>query len=253
MFDVWNHGLPEISGVSRSRSKIIEQIHFVRDQDMHSLCYIPLFNREQPATWGEDIQRIVDDYNEQLNGITLLTGHTLPLYDELLLDLESGQALTLNKTRFVFITLDGADLELAANKLYHLAVAGYYPVLLYPETDKRVQRNPDLLYKFVKNGAYTMVNAMSLLQTNDKALKKCIRTLLNGNLIHMIGNYTETLLSERDERDEVTGILTKYSPEQSEQIQKNFSNLLNRSQIIIEEPLHVDKRSFSSFFSKSRA
>ncbi|KQL58491.1 MULTISPECIES: CpsB/CapC family capsule biosynthesis tyrosine phosphatase [Bacillaceae] len=254
MFDVWNEGLPEISGVSRSRSKLLEQIHFLRDRHMQSLCYIPLFKRDDAATWGDEVTKTVKAYNEKLNGITLLQGQVLPLDDDLLTDLQAGRAIPLNKTLFVLVTLDGEDLQNAAEKLYQLAVAGYYPVLLYPEKDTRIQKHPDLLYKLVKQGAYTMMDATSLLSTTDKGRKKCTRALVSGNLIHMIGNYSEIFTKwDENKMEEVDTILSKINPAQQKSIKENFANLLSSKTIRIEEPLHVDKRSISSFFSKSKA
>lgn len=254
MFDVWKEGLPEISGVSRSRSKLLEQIHFLRDRHMQSLCYIPLFKREHPATWGDEITKTVKAYNERLNDITLLPGKVLPLNDDLLTDLKAGKAIPLNKTLFVLVTLNGEDLQGAAEKLYRLAVAGYYPVLLYPEKDTRIQKNPDLLYKLVKQGAYTIMDATSLLSITDKGRRKCIRALVSGNLIHMIGNYSEIFTKyDEDKVEEIDMVLSKINPAQKEQMKENLGNLLSSKSIRIEEPLHIDKRSISSFFSKSKA
>ncbi len=178
----------------------------------------------------------------------------LPLNDDLLTDLKAGKAIPLNKTLFVLVTLNGEDLQGAAEKLYRLAVAGYYPVLLYPEKDTRIQKNPDLLYKLVKQGAYTIMDATSLLSITDKGRRKCIRALVSGNLIHMIGNYSEIFTKyDEDKVEEIDMVLSKINPAQKEQMKENLGNLLSSKSIRIEEPLHIDKRSISSFFSKSKA
>ncbi len=57
MFDTISHVLPELSGVSRSKSKTIEQFRVLQQSGMDSICYIPPFQMDNNNTWGEAVQK----------------------------------------------------------------------------------------------------------------------------------------------------------------------------------------------------
>ncbi|MBM7839979.1 protein-tyrosine phosphatase [Alkalihalobacillus xiaoxiensis] len=255
MFDTISHVLPELSGVSRSKSKTIEQFRVLQQSGMDSICYIPPFQMDNNNTWGEAVQKTVEKYSEDESfpaGLNLSAGHTLTLSPELLNDLMTGRALPLNETEFVLIDLSNTSLQVATTDFYNLAVAGYYPIILYPEKDERFQENPDLLYKLVKSGAYTLIDASSMIKSS-KQQKKFIRALLNSQLVHMVGNYTKILLEEEHDRATVNEFVRKHSPKYGDYILTNLTNLLEGRAIQIEEPLRAEKKFLSSFFAKSKS
>lgn len=256
MFDTLSHVLPDISGVSRSKSKTIEQFRVLQQNGIDSICYIPPFQMDNKHTWGEVVQKTVQKFGDDSSfpaGFRLSAGHTLTLAPGLLDELITGQALAVNRTEFVFIDLTNSSIQTATTDLYNMAVAGYYPVILYPEKDERFVERPDLLYKLVKSGAYTMIDASSLSKNSSKQKKKFIRALLNSYLIHMVGNYSEVILELDEDISGINEFIHKHSPKNGSSILTNLTNLLEGKAIQIEEPLRVEKKFLSSLFAKSKS
>ncbi|WP_054709616.1 CpsB/CapC family capsule biosynthesis tyrosine phosphatase [Bacillus sp. JCM 19041] len=250
MFDISNYLLPFSKGVSRAKSRTLEHFSFLLENGIHSLCYAPYFDDTDSATWGEAVHRIVDDYKSESTfpkDFSLVSGHTLKLSSSLIDDLHDGKALTLNGTAYVLIDLQDASLEKASNQLYELALGGYIPILLHPEQDQRFQKDPEALYRMVKNGAYTLMQAASLLGNHGKHAKKCVQLLIKSRLIHMVASYESSQTKDELDLVNIESLLKKVNSSYEEAIKMNVMNLLEGRSAIIAEPMHPEKKRLSFF------
>ncbi|WP_078394178.1 CpsB/CapC family capsule biosynthesis tyrosine phosphatase [Shouchella patagoniensis] len=250
MFDISNYLLPFSLGVSRAKSRTLEHFSSLLENGIHSLCYAPYFDETDTATWGEAVQRVVNNYKAETTfpkDFSLVAGHTLKLSSSLRDDLHEGKALPLSGTAYVLIDVKDASLDKASNQLYELALGGYMPILLHPERDQRFQKDPAILYRMVKNGSYTLMQAASLLGVHGKQAKKCAQLLIKSRLIHMVASYEDSPTKDELDLVKIEPFLKKVDPSYGEALKMNLMNLLEGRPGVITEPMHPEKKRLSFF------
>lgn len=72
--------------------------------------------------------------------------------------------------------------------IFNVLTEGWIPIIVHPERNKVIQRNPAILYDWVKTGALIQVNAGSLTGLFGEDARVTSFHLLNHNLVHVIAS-----------------------------------------------------------------
>ena len=71
-----------------------------------------------------------------------------------------GRILPLNETNYLFIEFPSGSVPRYAERLFfELQTEGLIPIIVHPERNQEIIENPDLLYKFVNNGALSQADS----------------------------------------------------------------------------------------------
>ncbi|MES2392355.1 MAG: CpsB/CapC family capsule biosynthesis tyrosine phosphatase, partial [Acidobacteriota bacterium] len=94
---------------------------------------------------------------------------------------------TINAHEYLLIELhDYAVSPNLGETLYELRVAGMTPILTHPERNPMLQRDPERLIDWMRNGLLTQVTAGSVLGDMGKAAEKMAHKLLEDRWVHFL-------------------------------------------------------------------
>jgi protein-tyrosine phosphatase len=142
---------------------------------------------------GPDIRRRVQSLQFELDaaGINcrLVPGCDAHIVPDLVNRLKSGDALTLNDSRYVLVEPPHHILPPNIDRLFFdLLSAGYVPVLTHPERMSWVDRNQELLDRLNRSGVWMQVTAGAIVGGfGEKARRESERMLRKG-MVHIVAS-----------------------------------------------------------------
>lgn len=131
----------------------------------------------------------------QVEGLDLkvLPGNEIYISPSTVSDIVSGQALTLNNSRFVLLELPSNDVPKYTDTIiYELQIKGYFPIVSHPERNARIIDNPNILHSMLEKGALTQMNLQSLEGMYGKSAMETAQVLLKHNMIHFAATDTHS-------------------------------------------------------------
>lgn len=137
-------------------------------EGIHTIVATPHHQNSRYLNEKKDIVQYVQKLNVLLKQekvpLTILPGQEVRLYGEILEDYRAGEILTLNDTgKYLFIEFPSSQVpHYAEQLLFDIQSKGLIPIIVHPERNSRLLEEPDLLYKFITNGALAQVTAGSL-------------------------------------------------------------------------------------------
>lgn len=130
------------------------------------------------------LKKIKEAYNGNIN---LYLGNEI-YYENNMLDLlMSGEATTLNNSRYMLFELPmNSEVNNLKEAIFNLKVKGVIPVMAHPERYEVFQKYPNELYDLINQGCLMQCNFGSLVGIYGKEASKCIKTLLKHDMVHFM-------------------------------------------------------------------
>ena len=152
---------------------------------------------------------------------------------------------TLNNSRYILIELPPTNFPKdLCNIVYELKEKNYIPVFAHVERYREVQENPELIYEVINAGAIIQVNSHSILGKSGKELQKVCNTLLNRNMVHVVG--TDAHSSKRRTPiflDAYKYVSEKYSKEMADDLFiKNNNAIINNEALNLPKPYKEEQK-----------
>ena len=192
MIDIHCHILPGIDDGPKTMEDSLNMARKAIDSGITTIVATPHLNRNYDNTRSVILEKV-----EQLNGrlkeeeipLTVLPGQEIAIYGDIIDDIKRGIIQPLCGTQYVFIELPPNAVPMFAEKLiYDLQINQIIPIIVHPERNTQIVKQPELLYKLVKNGALTQITASSLLRGFGKETTKLAEKLIEANLVHFIAS-----------------------------------------------------------------
>ncbi|WP_309545159.1 tyrosine-protein phosphatase, partial [Halobacillus trueperi] len=131
----------------------------------------------------------------------------------------------------------------ASQLFFDMQVAGYQPVIVHPERNKAIIENPDLLYSFVKRGAFAQLTAASVCGKFGKKIKKYSEQLIEANLAHLIASDAHNTTSRGFCMSEAYSEVRKnYGLDMVYMLSENAEDVIAGRVLQAEPPHHVKKK-----------
>jgi protein-tyrosine phosphatase len=142
---------------------------------------------------GPDIRIRIDALQSHLDeaGIEcrLVSGGDVHVAPDLVAKLRSGEALSINDSRYVLVEPPHHILPPNIEGLFfNLLSAGYIPILTHPERMSWIEREYDIIVRLVRSGAWMQITAGALLGDFGPRAKKWSSQLLREGLVHIVAS-----------------------------------------------------------------
>ncbi|WP_226580888.1 tyrosine-protein phosphatase [Halobacillus litoralis] len=258
MIDLNCHILPGLDDGPDTMEKSLEMAKAAVDQGIETVVAAPRF---QPSIYENNRERILShcrELNDELfqQGIDLkiLPGHEVKIHGELVDDIKSGTIIPVNETsNYVFIVFSNKEIpHYAKQVLYDMHISGYLPVIVHPEQNQILKKEPDLLYQLVKNGAITQISAASLMNKHGRSTQKFALQLIEHNLAHVIASNAYDhrkkgfFLPQAYEK-----VKKVYGSEVMYQFMENAHVILNNEMVYADPPERIKSKKKLGIFPSS--
>ncbi|ARI76282.1 tyrosine-protein phosphatase [Halobacillus mangrovi] len=257
MIDLHSHILPRVDDGAVSLKDSIEMAKAAVEDGITEIVATPHHKTTRFDNYKSEILPKVNKLNEALaeQGIplTVLPGQETRVYGDFVDDLQNGEILTINEhTNYVLVEFPHAQVPWFAKQLlYNLQMGGYRPIIVHPERNEQLIEEPDLLYEFVSNGAFTQLTAGSICGHFGKEYKKFSYELMNANLAHLIScdahntSHRGFCLTEA-----YTAVRAEYGLERVFFFAENAEAVVEGNMVDTFEPEQVKRSKLLGLFSK---
>jgi protein-tyrosine phosphatase len=122
--------------------------------------------------------------------LTLGAGCDFHLSYENVQTLRSGAATyTINQKNYLLVELDDFAIPPNLHDTFHnIQLLGTSPIITHPERNALVQRQPDLLRRWLQQGCYSQVTAQSLLGGFGGHAQKAALSWLDQDMVHFVAS-----------------------------------------------------------------
>ena len=249
MIDIHCHILPEVDDGSRSLNESIEMAMIAKEQGITKIVNTSHYHPDFRYKKGEELLKELEDFNnvlkENMIDIEVVIGNEIYYTKDLIKEIDELDFYTLNNSRYILIELPPTNFPKdLCNIVYELKEKNYIPVFAHVERYREVQENPELIYEVINAGAIIQVNSHSTLGKSGKELQKVCNTLLNRNMVHVVG--TDAHSSKRRTPiflDAYKYVSEKYSKEMADDLFiKNNNAIINNEALNLPKPYKEEQK-----------
>lgn len=177
MIDIHCHILPGLDDGPNQVEESLIMLEKAVEEGINTIVVTPHHNNafkpsiEQIIKGRDKLQEIIYDKNIP---ISLILGQEIRIYGELLEDYINGKLFSVKKdSRYLLIEFDSSDVPKYSERLfYDMQCKGLIPIIVHPERNKKILKHPEILYKFIQNGALSQITASSITGQFGKKVQK---------------------------------------------------------------------------------
>lgn len=193
MIDVHSHILPSVDDGAQSEADSIAMAKAAIEEGIDTIVATPHHKNLRYDNYREDIVKNVSILNELFEAhnlpLTVLPGQEVRMYGEILEDLEKGEILPINDSKYIFIEFPSDSVpQYTEQILYDIQLEGYTPVIVHPERNRELLQNPNKMYQLIRKGALSQVTAASVVGKFGKKIEQFTHQLIEANLTHLIAS-----------------------------------------------------------------
>lgn len=193
MIDLHCHILPGVDDGAENEQAAIAMAREAVQQGITHIVATPHHRNRSYDNPAELIKHRVQALNQLIDKenipLTILPGQEPRVFGEMVEAYHSGELLTLNESQYVFIEFPSNHVPRYSKQLiYDLRVEGLNPIIVHPERNSEIVKDPNILYEFVQNGALSQLTATSLVGDFGKKIKKFSLDCIEHSLSHFIAS-----------------------------------------------------------------
>ena len=200
--DIHCHILPGIDDGARDRAEAVEMARIAYSQDTTTIVTTPHnYPRSHQSVLEESrhrvglLNRAVAEHS--LN-VTLLSGQEIRITSRLKEQLESGDGVTINSTRYVLTEPPFNSFpDYVVQEIAAIMSLGYRPVIAHPERNTIIQKDPDIVRRLISMGALTQINTGSLLNHYGPGCKEAGEYLIKHEMAHVLATDAHSSRGQR--------------------------------------------------------
>ncbi|TVY10387.1 tyrosine-protein phosphatase [Paenibacillus cremeus] len=198
MIDIHTHILPGIDdgaedmdeAIRMAKAAVVEGISVVIATPHHANG-----KYDNPGTRvASQVQELNDRLVQERIPLSILQGQEIRIYDRLIDDLQSNQAIALHNSPYLLLELPSGEVPSNTEDLIHeLRVLRKIPIIAHPERNMELAAQPAKLMRLIELGALSQLTSHSVNGVfGSKMQKKCVQWCKEG-LVHFISSDAHNL------------------------------------------------------------
>ena len=191
MIDIHCHILPGIDDGARSLEESLKMAEIAAADGIQQMVATPhLFNGLSDDPEPAEILEHIAALQAHIGGkLRILPGSETHVTHDVAERVKSKRVTPINRCNYLLVEFPQFTVPLGADDVfYKLQLQGIHPILVHPERNIQIQKQPSLVAGFVARGVFTQVTAMSIAGEFGIPAKKCAETLLQHNCVHFLAS-----------------------------------------------------------------
>lgn len=194
MIDLHCHILPNLDDGPPTLDESLAMARLAVEDGIHTIVATPhtlngvYVNRVEEVS--ENLAILQEALAEEHIALTLYPGADVHLCPDMLKQIESGEAGTINHARkYIMLELPSHTIPTGAkDEIFKLKINGITPIISHPERNSVIQQDAGILHHLIAMGALGQVTAMSLVGDFGTFVKRTAENLITQRLIHIIAS-----------------------------------------------------------------
>lgn len=215
--DIHIHILPGIDDGAQTWEDSIEMAEMAADSGV-GIIAATIHGNLPARSYTDDIYfyaKRLEQFRQLLKskkiGLTVCPGTEICAQGDFLERLQAGELLTLNRSRYPLVEF---PMNVPAMEIYHtlhrIRAAGYVPVLAHPERYECVQKMPEHIYEWYRDGTVIQVNKGSILGSFGRKTMKTAKFILNERLADIVASDAHAADRRTPDMETLKEYLNKY-------------------------------------------
>lgn len=255
MIDIHSHLLPGIDDGSESLDVSLQMAcDAVADGVTHALM-TPHHMNGRYVNHASDVIKLTADFQTELNNanipLTVFPSQEVRINGGLLSALDDGDILTTDEQgTYILIELPSNDVPaFTMDMLFQIQQRGLVPIIVHPERNTRLMKEPQLLYDMVSRGAYAQVTASSYVGIFGKSVTAFSEDIIANGLAHMIASDAHHITGRKYNMRAAFDKLTKqYGQSMVKEFDNNARALVNGEPLVRWHETPIKKKVFFSAY-----
>lgn len=224
MIDLHCHILP---GVDDGAQDMAEAIAMAENAVEEGITHIVATPHHKCYGWENEKEKIIRlvakvqaEINQKNIPITILPGQEVRIYGEIIEDIEAGKIQFIDEeNQYLLIEFPPSEIPTYTEQLfYQLQHKGVIPIIVHPERNRSIQKDPNQLKEMIDKGALVQLTAGSYVGTFGREIERLSRDLIEADLVHLIASDAHNVTNRQF-----------HLKEAYEKLEKEYgSNLLKR-------------------------
>lgn len=245
MTDLHCHILPGMDDGAKDMDTALQLLRREKEDGVTNIMFTSHFNYER-TTVEEYIQKrqkayekLIEVLGEEAKDFHFKLGAEV-FFSPGLCELDA-EMLCLGDTDYMLLEFPTTHKpHFIRETLYNLQSRGITPLIAHVERYGYVMEDFKLLYDWVNAGAYTQINASSLLKNNKEA--KLLLKLIGWDLVHVIATDTHSMDKRSPKMARAMELVEeKLGKRATEQLKKNADEIFENKELDVVEP-HMPRK-----------
>lgn len=219
LVDIHAHLLPGIDDGSPDMETSLQLARdAVRDGITHALM-TPHHLNGRYNNHKEDVIKLTEQFQEQLNqagiNLTVFPSQEVRLNSEIPVALDHDDILFCDEDgTYMLLEMPSEDVPLyAKDMIFQLLSRGITPIIVHPERNSRILKEPTLLQEFLEQGCLTQVTASSYVGVFGKKIEDLSERLIAAGQVATFASDAHSLAKRESKMTEAYAKLVKQSGE----------------------------------------
>ena len=256
MIDLHCHILPNIDDGPKNWEMSLEMARLAVDEGITHILATPHHMNRHWVNPKDKVTSLVDELQRKINKenipLTIFPGQEVRLHGEILDNIQKDEICFIDElNQYVLIEFPTATVPDYADRLfYNLQNEGITPIIVHPERNHAILKDPSILYDFVSRDILAQVTAASYVGLFGKEIEKLSTQLIAADLVHFLASDAHNVTSRRFHMKEAFEKLeTEYGKERVRAFDQITRDLINGDGVSIPQPQNIkkNKRFFGVF------
>ncbi len=191
-FDLHTHMLPGLDDGAKNLAQAEKMLETAYEEGIRRIMLTPHFGSRSAGTGRQKTEEVFGRMKElaaAYEDLELFLGNEILFSPSTVEKLHNGNALTLAGSDYVLVEFyPDEPLSALESAVRALIRAGYRPVIAHAERYRCLQKHPADAENLTAQGAAIQINSSSLLGGWMHPEYRCVKKLLQSDLVHFIGS-----------------------------------------------------------------
>lgn len=248
MIDLHCHILPGIDDGARNWDESVEMARLAVSEGITHLLATPHHMNRSWINPKQVVIPLVNELQDRLDAegipLTIFPGQEVRLHGEIMRSINGNEICFIDEgNQYVLIEFPTPEVPAYAERLfYEMQTQQITPIIVHPERNHAILKDPNILYDFASRGVLAQLTAASYLGAFGKEIEKVSHQMIEANLVHFIASDAHNMTNRKFHMQEAFEKLAKeFGKDKAKQFDQTTRNLVNGDPIIVPEPKEIKK------------
>lgn len=256
MIDLHCHILPNVDDGPKNWEMSLEMARLAVSEGITHILATPHHMNRHWMNPKSEILSLVNELQERIDQenipLTIFPGQEVRLHGEILQNIQNDDICFIDElNQYVLIEFPTATVPDYTDRLfYEMQSAGITPIIVHPERNHAILKDPSILYEFVSRDVLAQVTAASYIGKFGKEIENLSRQFIEADLVHFVASDAHNVTNRKFYMKEAFQQLEEeFGKEKAQAFDQMTRDLVNGDRIVIPEPQKIKpkKRFFGLF------
>lgn len=255
MIDLHCHILPGVDDGAKDMEDSMKMARTAVEEGITHILATPHYKNGHWDNEKRDILPLVEEVQDELDArgipLTIFPGQEVRINGELMEDIELDRIQFIDENnQYVLIEFPTPSIPAYTESLFfEMQRSGVIPVIVHPERNHAVLKDPNILLPFIEKGALAQLTAASYTGGFGKEIQQVSTKLIEADLVHFIASDAHNVKSRSFHMRAAFDKLEKeYGSDKVEAYHQITKDLVNGEVIVAPTPSEVKRKKFFGLF-----